>query len=357
MHRFRYLWPARSRPSATTAARSSSCEPTAGCCCAFLSWSLPSGSPCSASCCGTAWHWCIALVAAPGPDCRPCGGDVRLADSSPPCTAATSSRCRARSRAPASASRSGWRTRSRSIARATQAAVAALAPSARASSAHPDGSGSPRPSIDEDPVDAGPRMLRDDAGPLLVFVGRLVPEKGADPICCRLCIARSEFPAVVALIVGDGPERASTRTGTRATRDRRSRQLRRLAFAGRRCSGGCARRTHLVGPSRPGRTARPRPRVSRSPRRCSPASGVATADWRHRRRDPRMKRRASWCRPDRRTQIADAVRRLVARAEPSRDRLAEADGRSRRRNSRAKSSARRFSALYGRLRTAALQRP
>ena len=48
---------------------------------------------------------------------------------------------------------------------------------------------------------------RDDDGPLLVFVGRLVSEKGVFDLLDAVRLLRADFPGVSALIVGEGPSR------------------------------------------------------------------------------------------------------------------------------------------------------
>ena len=49
---------------------------------------------------------------------------------------------------------------------------------------------------------------RRNAGPLLIFVGRLVEEKGVSDLLAAIAIVRSTLPDVTALVVGDGPDRA-----------------------------------------------------------------------------------------------------------------------------------------------------
>jgi glycosyltransferase involved in cell wall biosynthesis len=50
---------------------------------------------------------------------------------------------------------------------------------------------------------------RNGVGPLLVFVGRLVDEKGVDDFLAAVARLRTHRPDVRGLIVGDGPDRAS----------------------------------------------------------------------------------------------------------------------------------------------------
>lgn len=68
--------------------------------------------------------------------------------------------------------------------------------------------------VADKPVDAAAvarirARYRRGAGPLVVFVGRLVYEKGADDLIFAVSKLRSELPDVRALIVGDGPERTA----------------------------------------------------------------------------------------------------------------------------------------------------
>jgi glycosyltransferase involved in cell wall biosynthesis len=51
------------------------------------------------------------------------------------------------------------------------------------------------------------KRYRNGQGPLLVFVGRLVPEKGVFDVLETLRIVRRELPEATALIVGEGPSR------------------------------------------------------------------------------------------------------------------------------------------------------
>jgi glycosyltransferase involved in cell wall biosynthesis len=50
--------------------------------------------------------------------------------------------------------------------------------------------------------------LRRAAEPLVVFIGRLIPEKQADTVVPAVALAREEIPGLRGLILGDGPERA-----------------------------------------------------------------------------------------------------------------------------------------------------
>lgn len=61
------------------------------------------------------------------------------------------------------------------------------------------------------------RRYRDGNGPLVVFIGRLVPEKGADDVIDAVAITRRQLPSVRLLIIGDGPERASLEARAAAT--------------------------------------------------------------------------------------------------------------------------------------------
>jgi glycosyltransferase involved in cell wall biosynthesis len=90
---------------------------------------------------------------------------------------------------------------------ATQAAVEGLAPGL--SGLTRIAMGATVPSHD---VTARAPMLRGayrrNAGPLLIFVGRLVEEKGVADLLAAIAIVRTSLPDVTALIVGDGPDRS-----------------------------------------------------------------------------------------------------------------------------------------------------
>lgn len=51
-------------------------------------------------------------------------------------------------------------------------------------------------------------QLRRNAGPLLVFVGRVVPEKGVGDALAALALLRQSLPDATLAVVGDGPARA-----------------------------------------------------------------------------------------------------------------------------------------------------
>jgi len=51
------------------------------------------------------------------------------------------------------------------------------------------------------------RTLRLGSGPVLIFVGRLVPQKGVADLLHALAILSGEWPGACTVIVGDGPER------------------------------------------------------------------------------------------------------------------------------------------------------
>jgi len=91
---------------------------------------------------------------------------------------------------------------------ATRAAVLPLAPAASELALIPMGAAVPGPSIDGEAA-ALRTALRRGNGPLLVFVGRLVPEKGVDDLLHAVRLLEAELPDLTAMIVGDGPERAS----------------------------------------------------------------------------------------------------------------------------------------------------
>jgi glycosyltransferase involved in cell wall biosynthesis len=52
-------------------------------------------------------------------------------------------------------------------------------------------------------------LLRRGQGPLLVFVGRLIPEKGASDLLEAVAQLATSHPDVTAVVVGDGPERSA----------------------------------------------------------------------------------------------------------------------------------------------------
>lgn len=89
---------------------------------------------------------------------------------------------------------------------ATQAAVEALTPSNRAVVRIPMGA-----SVMDGDSKTEAAVLRAKwrrgAGPLLVFVGRLVPEKGVGDLLEAIHLLQASTPEVTALIVGEGPER------------------------------------------------------------------------------------------------------------------------------------------------------
>lgn len=59
--------------------------------------------------------------------------------------------------------------------------------------------------------------FRRKVGPLLVFVGRLIEEKGVDDLIAAVAMLKSELPHVTALIVGDGPDRALLEAQTKSS--------------------------------------------------------------------------------------------------------------------------------------------
>ena len=68
----------------------------------------------------------------------------------------------------------------------------------------------PDPDLAVDPPDGA-------EGPLVLFVGRLIPEKRADLIPAVLLEVRKQHPTARALIVGDGPSRPVVEEAVRAT--------------------------------------------------------------------------------------------------------------------------------------------
>ena len=96
---------------------------------------------------------------------------------------------------------------------ATEAAVRAIAPDIPVPLRIPMGAavaGSPREREDLR------RSLRLGDGPVLLFVGRLVAQKGVADLLQALVILADDWPAVRAVIVGDGPERARLEARARA---------------------------------------------------------------------------------------------------------------------------------------------
>lgn len=89
---------------------------------------------------------------------------------------------------------------------ATHAAAESLAPGLRGLTRIAMGATVPAPD-----VEARAAVLRDtyrrNAGPLLIFVGRLVEEKGVGDLLTAIAILRPDLPDVTALIVGEGPDR------------------------------------------------------------------------------------------------------------------------------------------------------
>jgi glycosyltransferase involved in cell wall biosynthesis len=85
---------------------------------------------------------------------------------------------------------------------ATAAAVAALAPDACRVERIPMGATGAAVSASRDRSGALD-------GPVLVFVGRLVPDKGVADLLRAVRRLRERFPGAVAHVIGDGPERAS----------------------------------------------------------------------------------------------------------------------------------------------------
>jgi len=63
--------------------------------------------------------------------------------------------------------------------------------------------------VDAAAVAARRQALRRGNGPLLLFVGRLVPDKGADDLVAALARLRDTLPDATVALVGDGPERAA----------------------------------------------------------------------------------------------------------------------------------------------------
>ena len=88
--------------------------------------------------------------------------------------------------------------------RATQAAVAKVSPGTRAIERIPMGALAPQ--IDEI---TGTRRAPtgEGTGPTLVFVGRLIPEKGVADLIEAVKQLRQTLPSITALVIGEGPSR------------------------------------------------------------------------------------------------------------------------------------------------------
>jgi glycosyltransferase involved in cell wall biosynthesis len=123
---------------------------------------------------------------------------------------------------------------------ATRAAVQRLAPRADKLVRIPMGA----------TASAGAIVDRNGAGPVLAFVGRLVPEKGVSDLLQSVKLLADSAPQVAAVVIGDGPARAdleaeATRLGI----------AHRVRFAGWLSQDGVQRELRsadiFVGPSRP----------------------------------------------------------------------------------------------------------
>lgn len=91
---------------------------------------------------------------------------------------------------------------------ATHDAVLKIVPGFRSIHLIPMGVESKAVSGDPDPVEVRHRHRQGD-GPLLIFVGRLVEEKGVDDLLRSIPLIVSNLPDVTALIIGDGQLRSS----------------------------------------------------------------------------------------------------------------------------------------------------
>jgi len=89
---------------------------------------------------------------------------------------------------------------------ATEAAITAIRPGLASVRRIPMGASTPS-SVDGKLAKRLRERHRRDAGPLLVFVGRMVPEKGLDDLLRAIGLLVTETPSVTCLAVGDGPER------------------------------------------------------------------------------------------------------------------------------------------------------
>jgi glycosyltransferase involved in cell wall biosynthesis len=226
--------------------------------------------------------------------------------------------------------------------RATEAAVAALAPAARRSERIPMGAGA-RPAGGR-AVDPGPRAC---AGPVLVFVGRLVPEKGVADLLRAVNMLREAYPATIAHVIGDGP-----------SRDELEREARALGVAGCVRFAGWLSQDEvqerlrdadmLVAPSRPGEDgtleaqglALAEAMLAGLPVVATAVGGIPDAI--------RHEETGLLVEPGRPRQIADAVRRLVSEPGLARRLASEARTLAQAEYTR-EASAGRFSALYERL--------
>jgi glycosyltransferase involved in cell wall biosynthesis len=194
---------------------------------------------------------------------------------------------------------------------------------------------------------ASDRAARAGVGPILVFVGRLVPEKGVADLLRAVSMLREAFPGTIVHIIGDGP-----------SRDELEREARALGVA------DCVRfpgwlsqdEVHehlrdadvLVGPSRPGEDgtleaqglALAEAMLAGLPVVASAVGGIPDAI--------RHEETGLLVRPGQPREIADAVRRLVS--EPGlAERLAAAARALAQAEYTREASAMRFSALYERL--------
>lgn len=90
---------------------------------------------------------------------------------------------------------------------ATEAAVRQLVPNSQHAVRIPMGAGDSARHDDAEAATLRSRYRQGD-GPLLVFVGRLVAEKGVGDLLETVKLLQPSMPGVSALIVGDGPDRA-----------------------------------------------------------------------------------------------------------------------------------------------------
>jgi phosphatidylinositol alpha-1,6-mannosyltransferase len=133
---------------------------------------------------------------------------------------------------------------------ATRAAVTSLSTVAGELALIPMGATVPGPSIEIDAATLRASLRRGN-GPLLAFVGRLIPEKGVDDLLHAVQLLARELPDLTAIVVGDGPERASLeRLAARLGIDDR------VQFTGWLSSPEVQKRLRaadvFIGPSRPG---------------------------------------------------------------------------------------------------------
>ena len=91
----------------------------------------------------------------------------------------------------------------------TRSAVQALAPGLEQLHTIPMGVGVDAPAKTDDQVRVLRQRYARNEGPLLVFLGRVVEEKGVEDFICAVALLRQSLPSVRALVVGEGQHRGS----------------------------------------------------------------------------------------------------------------------------------------------------